>query len=104
MIPDKVSFTGLDLDPREIHEPRKLFDMPYPVDWVRHQFTLVHPDYGFTRKLDRWLEKNIDGRWGSYVSSSGQICVIYFEKLNDAILFRLKDGENAWKEEGSQEY
>lgn len=95
MIPDTVKFTDLEIDPRAIMTPRKYFRGVYPLDWTRHQFT-VKGAFGIDlRTIDRWLEANIAGRWGSYVAADSRTVVILFELLTDAIMFRMKDGETA---------
>lgn len=101
MIPDIVQFSDLDLNPRDIHAPRKHLDGPYPKGWVRHQFVDAEADWAAIRKIDRWLEQNISGRWGSYstMTRRGVEYILYFENDFDAVMFRLKDGETAWKEE-----
>ncbi len=100
MIPETVSFTGLELDPKSVIEPRKQFQGVYPASWVRHQFTLDHNLYPNLRKLDRWMEQNLEGRWGSYsqYGFEGVVMVIAFERVTDAVMFRLMGGERAWME------
>src|SRR4051812_26038110 len=96
MLPESVRFTGLTLDPKDILTPRKKFDGPYPLDWVRHQFAREYDGKSNLKSLDAWLEKNIGGRWGSYsnYSGGGIQFVILFEKINDGLMFKLMDGEN----------
>lgn len=98
MIPDKVKFTGLEIDPREILSPRKVLDGTYPSDWTRYQFELPHETFQGVRNLDRWLETAIHGRWGSYMvfASDALRFVVVFESVSDAVMFKLMDGETAW--------
>lgn len=97
MIPERISFTDLELDPA-VMQPRKKFAGTYPAEWVRHQFTVDHSLYPNLRKIDKWLEQNIEGRWGSYTQHGydGLVVVIAFESVGDAVMFRLKGGEKAW--------
>lgn len=100
MIPDKITFTGLELDPDSVSGPRKLFEGTWPAAWTRHQFELPLESYGHLRKIDRWIEQNLEGRWGSYslYGFENVTYVIAFEKVTDAVMFRISGGEKAWRE------
>ncbi|RYF13341.1 MAG: hypothetical protein EOO77_15670 [Oxalobacteraceae bacterium] len=77
-----------------------MFNGTYPSSWVRHQFKLPPEAYAQLRLIDRWIESNLEGRWGSYsvFAHDAVTCVIAFEKVTDAVMFRLQGGERAWKE------
>ncbi len=66
MIPSSVKFTDLELETSVALEPRKKFQGTYPVEWVRHQWSLPFEVSSDLKLLDRWLEANMLGRWGSY--------------------------------------
>jgi hypothetical protein len=103
MIPEKVQYTGLEIDPQVIHSPRKIMTGTYPTDWVRYQFE--SHEWVSTRNIDPYLERILVGRWGSYTvnhdDTNGTTVVIVFELVTDAVMFRLKGGETAWKEDES---
>lgn len=93
MIPDTVAFTDLELNPREMMWFR-VVEGPFPASWAK--LLLPPPSHAATRSVIQWTLENVNGRFGvidSYPNSA-----IYFEDTNDAILFRLKDGHEAWKE------
>lgn len=107
MIPEKVSFTGLEIDPRDVHSSRKVFSGTYPSSWTRYAFTVPANKWVSMQDIDRYLENNIVGHWGSYItrdSNNNNLVVIVFEHLTDAIMFRMKGGEKEWqiKEEGDE--
>jgi hypothetical protein len=73
--------------------------MPLPANWLRHQFNtglFDDPD----RKIEDWITNNLYGRWMMYYATSpqGLTIVIGFEEANDAVMFRLLDGDTAWLE------
>lgn len=94
MTPENVAFTGLDLDPRALLQPRKSNRPFVPPHWVRLQFS-VPPEGGAIQQIDRWLERRIHGGWSSRLHHRGISCVVvlHFEDPNDAVMFRLMDGE-----------
>lgn len=100
MLPDRINFTGLELDPKEFFTPRKITQGVFPEHWVRHQFDLSHDLYFSMSRLDRWIEMNLNGRWGAYsvFTMRALIVVILFEEVTDAVIFRLQGGERAWAE------
>lgn len=99
MIPDKIHYTDLEIDPQAVLNPRKLTNAIIPDDWTRHRFILDHEHGGKPiRLLDQWIEGNIYGRWASYsvYASDGIHIIVWFEHLNDAVMFKLKGGETEW--------
>ena len=106
MIPEIVRFSGLDVDPHLIFQPRRLRVGLIPESWQRVRFK-VSEGNGSLFRIDRWIGVNIPGRWASYSmrlldENEGDyetIVVVAFETVSDAVLFRLKEGERAWMEE-----
>lgn len=100
MIPEKVSFTNYELNPREILFPRKRNVTPIPQNWHRIQFTVRDSDIGDMSMMNRWIEQNFNGRWNATTCYRGSSFdyVIYFEDINDAMMFHLKDGKTAFTE------
>lgn len=94
MMPDAVSFTGLDdVEPGTGVRPRRrLHRGSYPVEWSR----LVCDDISVGPRLERWIEENMRGAY-AYYSDFGETflserAIIYFEQSNDAVMFRLMGG------------
>lgn len=106
MISKTVRFTDLELDQQELlHGISRKHTGPFPIGWTRHQFEIKNVFDDPLPKIDSWLLKNIDGRWGSYSVSfeaGVRTIVIAFEDVTDAVLFRLKDGETTWRGEGAK--
>lgn len=102
MIPDIIRYTGLDIEPQAILDPRK-HRGPIPASWTRVRF-----EYGGGRLhgFERWLMTNINGRFAYYEYNAStpdgikQIVVVAFEDMPDAVMFRLKEGETAWRPDG----
>ncbi|RYD64582.1 MAG: hypothetical protein EOP83_09410 [Verrucomicrobiaceae bacterium] len=101
MIPDSVSFTELEFDPRTVLRPRKITNGTFPSHWVRHQFQLPHDVHANMMRIDRWIENNLHGRWASYsiYGFEALTVVVLFEETTDAVMFRLQGGERAWMDE-----
>lgn len=101
MIPDLIRYTGLDIDPQAILNPRK-HRGPIPSSWTRVRFEHAGNLHGF----ERWVVTNTNGRFAYYTFNVStpdglkQIVVVAFEDIPDAVLFRLKEGETAWRPEG----
>lgn len=93
MIPETISFTGLELSPQELTAFR-VHPGPIPADWT----TVCFKHDGFDeRRIIEWVMENIDGRFGIILSYPRAI--VFFENEIDAVIFRLKDGDNAFNSE-----
>lgn len=97
MTPSIVRFTGSDFDPTLLN--RRVY-FPTPANWVRHQFTVESCYNDPNWALSEWLKNNIFGRWtlNPVITMDGLVVVIGFEQETDAVMFRLSDGETAWRE------
>jgi len=100
VIPALIRYSGgIELDPRRVICRR--LRAPTPPDWLRHQFAVdgLYSDPEYT--LTGWLENNLVGRFtiNSQACTDGMLVVIGFEQATDAVMFRLMDGETAWREE-----
>lgn len=97
MFPEDVKFSGVDIDPRQLFRRRKGY---IPADWTRHQFTaeVSHVDI---HGVGRWIEERLNGKWAahSFPCREGSIVIIGFEHANDAIMFRLLEGEKSAKQD-----
>jgi hypothetical protein len=98
MIPDTIRFTGLTLPSSALlfEGGSRRIQAPYPANLIRYQITNTHFDSKMLEKVNKWLEDTISGRWGSYMSNGSTHMVIMFENADDAILFKLLDGDTAW--------
>lgn len=74
---------------------------PMDLRWTRTQFTI--PDgYDAPRAVEAWLVENCPGRWQTYHYHSpkgrddGYSMVVRFEDKNDALMFKLRGGHQAW--------
>lgn len=101
MIPAEVKFTGLTILSTELN---RAVVGPIPLHWTRHQFLLAdeyfHPEnWSFVS----WINRNLNGRYNVSVAyvPKGSVVVIGFENDNDAVMFRLLEGETAWRENDS---
>lgn len=98
MTPHNVAYYEYNFDPKSI---RRRYRGPTPATWTRHQFFVEALYSDVEWPLNEWLHNNIHGRWtfNRITGLDGTLIVIGFEHLNDAIMFRLMDGETAWREE-----
>ncbi len=75
---------------------RRVSKGPFPASWTR----LVIDCHDMqTRPLQTWIFENTHGRFG--IVQSYPRAIIYFEHDSDAMLFRLQDGHEAWRENAS---
>lgn len=99
MVPQTVKFTEVEIETVELLFPQgRKKRGHWPADWTRHQFTVDAGYHDVTGQIDQWLAETIEGRWGSYsvpTADGYRIVVIAFEQSNDAVMFRLMDGERA---------
>ena len=102
MIPSKVRFAGgVEIEPWMLIN--RVYEGPTPAHWVRHQFHVESMFSDPTYPLNDWLANNIHGRWtiNSLFHHEGMIVVIGFEDETDAVMFRLMDGETAWRQDSA---
>lgn len=92
-----IQFSGLAVEARDLLCPRKHFGI-IPTNWDRYQFKKSADGELNVYQLDRWLVQNIAGRWASYMyhvaAERAAHVILRFQFSNDALLFKLKDGEN----------
>jgi hypothetical protein len=95
--PAVIKYTGLEIDPEAILEGRILRG-PVPTTWRRVRFEIDQS--GSLERVNRWLTANLQAKWASYIVSinfGSRVVVVAFEDDTDAVMFRLKGGETAWK-------
>jgi hypothetical protein len=93
MTPKTVSYTGYELSNTDLVSSR-VVEGPFPVSWARIVFRM--DDFN-TRPLLTWVIENTNGRFG--ILTGYPLTALYFEDDLDAVLFKLKDGHEAWREE-----
>ena len=98
--PTEVSFTDLDVPIQSLF--RRASQGPMNLCWTRTQFNI--PDsYDAAKAVEMWLIEHCPGRWQAYhyVSPKGkgedQVMVVRFEDKNDALMFKLRGGHQAWQ-------
>ncbi len=95
MIPQSVSFTGLEIS----HKDMALFRVhpgPIPPTWA-----VIEGSFGFfgMQKMVEWLLENVDGRFG--IIPGYPLGFVFFESDIDAVMFRLKGGDDLFKDSTS---
>ena len=109
LIPLLVRFTGLEFDPMDLLQSRQVNHLPIPPEWSRVRFDVKHSDETWEKvqqKIERWIQNNTDGRWTMYhiLDLEKRTVVVAFELDVDVVMFRLKSGEIAWREENNSEF
>jgi len=97
MIPISVKYHGdLEFDPKVVFRCRK--DIPIPASWVRLSFVAKNTS---DWQMQKWLDENLTGNYiiNSLYTINGVKISIGFEDVNDAVMFRLMDGENCCQTE-----
>ncbi len=89
---ETINFTGLEVRRGDLLCNR-IHPGPFPVKWPR--IVIEHNDFNM-RPIQSWVIENTFGRFG-LIQSYPRI-VIYFEDEYDAVLFRLKGGDEACQE------
>ena len=97
MNPASVSFTGLVVDPSTLLLGR-IHRGPIPSAWLRVSFS-VEREFSLAR-FNKWVGSVINCRWAVYAVSlptSQRLVFMAFENDSDAVMFKLRDGENSWR-------
>lgn len=100
MKPNQVKFSGLTIPSNELVKSRKI-DKPIPSSWKRIHFVIENNDVAYTKILE-WLDENCVDKYQAYAylnpaDRTSYVVVVRFKSRNDAIMFKLKDGQNCWK-------
>jgi hypothetical protein len=102
-----VRFTGVTLNASDIlgtYGNRKIKG-PFPGDWERVEVPLLAHQFGedFVGLMDQYVAENFESRWGVYKNDYESKLVVFFEDGNEAIMFKLMDGSNAYLKNNTQE-
>ena len=99
--PTSLSFSGLEVPISNIM-PNQFG--PMNPNWTRVQFA-VNDQWEGPKKVQDWLKENCPNRWSSYHHLNPKsktedivIMVVRFEDKNDALLFKLRGGHQAWQD------
>lgn len=98
--PTNLIFTDFEVPVNRLF--RRSQQGPMNLTWTRTQFTI--PDsYEAPKKVEEWLSENTPGRWATYSyqnpksKNSDYVMVVRFEDKNDALMFKLRGGHQAWE-------
>jgi hypothetical protein len=99
--PEVIRFTDLEVSTRELLRLNQ--QGPMNLSWTRVQF-IVPDSWDAVKKVQEWLKENCPGEWSSYnfqhpkSKKSGEYTmVVRFEDNNDALMFKLRGGHQAWQ-------
>ena len=104
LLPKVIQFEGLELPIESFDQQEGTFSKPVPTTWKRVQFSI--PDgYTSAKAVEEWLKVNCPNRWASYhyqnpkqKAQGDRVMVVRFEDKNDALLFKLRGGHQAWEQ------
>lgn len=99
--PANISFTDLEVTTSSLLQAGH--SGPMKLDWTRVQFIL--PDsWDAGKKVQDWLRDNCPGIWQAYSyqhpkhkKTGEHLMVVRFEDKNDALMFKLRGGHQAWQ-------
>lgn len=105
--PKEIDFGDGPISVSNIRMVTRRYYAPIPRTWSRVQFQMPY-DFDAVSKIRDWLETNLTGRYMLYHFTKNapderpETVVIRFESRNDALMFKLKDGHNAWQKHGDE--
>lgn len=98
--PTSLQFTDFEILTSSLFRQAK--NGPMNPSWTRVQFAI--PDNWEAHiSVEKWIDDNITGRWASYhyLNPKGKrddyVMVVRFEDKNDALMFKLSGGHQAWE-------
>jgi hypothetical protein len=98
--PTNLTFTDFEVQTDKLF--RRSLSGPMKKSWTRTQFQL--PDtFEAAKEVENWLMENTPGKWAYYTyknpkgKADGHIMVVRFEDKNDALMFKLRGGHQAWE-------
>ena len=106
--PKEIKFTNFVMNEHDLKRVSTAgITTPVTPEWSRVHFTVPTSRDAVTAVYD-WLEQNCSGMWSSYKYyesngtgghsfSSEYRMIVSFESVDDALLFKLRDGHLAWE-------
>lgn len=103
MIKEKIDFTDLTISCNDLLRKSRRVSGPVDNTWIRVKIKI--PNQYAIKKIEDWIEENLIYSWFSYhfqdriydKKSTELTMILRFESNNDALMFKLKDGYNAWQ-------
>lgn len=108
MIKEKVEFTGLEIDTRELLG--REISPPWPKNF--YLLPIVNKNYSYNFSVEnirKWLSKNTTGRYGvirihASTNSINDSTIVAFEDPNEAMIFKLAGIDQIEKESLSDDF
>jgi len=98
--PTNLQFTDFDVSIETLF--RRALTGPMNRAWTRVEFSV--PDaWEANKAVEKWLTENTPGRWATTHYSNPRskensyTMVVRFEDKNDALMFKLRGGHQAWE-------
>lgn len=100
---ESVSFTDLEIPASQLNGLLTK-NRPTPASWQRVQFNIPN-GHTSAQAVEEWLKTNCPSDWTSYNYSDPKsknhyerVMVVRFENKDDALLFKLRGGHQAWEQ------
>lgn len=94
-----IKFTGLEIEATSLKASRMVKYDYVPAGWTTCCFEVEpmwNSRFGTTdSNLINWILEHMTGRFGIFHKEPPRV-VVYFEDEQDAILFRILEGDKAW--------
>ena len=100
-----INFSNIVIPTNEIFNDR-IVAKPYPSEYTRVQYS-IDDTTALDELIDilcKWLLEHIIGKFGIYRPRLTQEIVLFFEDVNDAVLFKLMDGMEICKKLNENRY
>lgn len=98
--PTSLAFTDFEVPLSSLFRRNK--QGPMNLTWTRVQF-MIPDGYEAPKSVEEWLTENTPGEWQTfhYNSPKGKtnefVMVVRFKDKNDALMFKLRGGHQAWE-------
>lgn len=98
--PTNLTFTDFEVQTDKLF--RKSLTGPMNRSWTRTQFQ-VPDNFESAKLVEDWLVENTPGKWAYFIYKTVRgrpdeyTMVVRFEDKNDALMFKLRGGHQAWE-------
>jgi hypothetical protein len=98
--PTRLTFTDFEIATNDILGANR--QGPISPQWTRTKFTIPN-GHEAPKLVTGWLTNNCPGLWTTYHYQDPKskdyqdVMVVWFEDRNDALLFKLRGGHQAWQ-------